>query len=104
VDPALKEYIVAVVQATRANPDCRIGASPRASLQLVRLARAYAVVQERDYVIPDDIQALAYPTLGHRVLLSTQAQLAHKPIADVIAASLATVPVPGRRREAATRP
>jgi len=103
VDPALKAYIVALVQATRANPDCRIGASPRAGLQLVRLARAYAVIQGRDYVIPDDIQTLAYPTLGHRVLLSTQAQLARKPVADVIAASLAAVPVPGRRRESPAR-
>jgi len=100
-DPALKAYIVAIVKATRDNPDCRIGASPRAGLQLLRMSRAYAVVQGRDYVIPDDIQALAYPALGHRVLLSTQAQLARKPIADVIAASLATVPVPGRRQDAA---
>ena len=97
-DPAIKAYIVQIVGATRNTPDCRIGASPRASLQLLRLSRAYAVVQGRDYVTPDDIQALAVPTLGHRVQLSTQAQVARRPVADVIQTVVASVPVPGRRR------
>ena len=102
-DPAIKAYVVEIVNATRTSPDCRVGASPRASLQLMRLSRAYAVVQGRDYVIPDDVQALAVPALGHRVLLSTQAQLARRPVADVIAACVASVPLPGRRRSAAPR-
>ena len=99
-DPAIKAYIVAIVNATRTSAECRVGASPRATLQLMRLSRALAVVRGRDYVIPDDVQALAEPALGHRVLLSTQAQLARRPIADVIATCVASVPLPGRRRSA----
>jgi MoxR-like ATPase len=98
VDPALKRYLVAIVAATRHSPDCRVGASPRASLQLLRLARACAVVRGRNYVTPDDIQTLAYPTLGHRILLSAEAQLARKPLHQVIAEAVAAVPVPGRRQ------
>ena len=99
-DPAIKSYVVEIVNATRNSPDCRVGASPRASLQLMRLARALAVVQGRDYVIPDDVHLLAGPALGHRILLSTQAQLARRPVADIIAACVASVPLPGRRRAA----
>ncbi|MDR1768985.1 MAG: MoxR family ATPase [Propionibacteriaceae bacterium] len=98
VDPAIKRYLVRIVDATRHSPDCRVGASPRASLQLLRLARARAIVHGRDYVIPDDIQALAQPTLAHRIVLNTEAQLARKPAHDVVADAVAGVAVPGRRR------
>ncbi|MDR1790411.1 MAG: MoxR family ATPase [Propionibacteriaceae bacterium] len=97
VDPAVKRYLVEVIEATRASQWCKIGASPRASLQLLRLARAWAVLSGRDYVIPDDIQRLAFPALGHRVMLSAEAQLARHSVSDIIAEAVATVPVPGRR-------
>jgi MoxR-like ATPase len=98
VDPSLKRYLVSIVAQTRKSPDCRVGASPRSSLQLLRLVRACAVVRGRNYVTPDDIQMLAYPVLGHRVLLSAEAQLAHKTPRTVISQALAAVPVPGRRQ------
>jgi MoxR-like ATPase len=96
IDPQLKRYLVSIVDATRSSADCRVGASPRASLQLLRLARAYAIVQGREYVTPDDIQVLAYPTLSHRILLSSEAQLARTTLRQVIAKAVAAVPVPGR--------
>jgi MoxR-like ATPase len=96
VAPAVKAYLVAVVTATRTSRDLRLGASPRASLQLLRAVRAYAALQGRDYVTPDDVQALAVPVLAHRVLLSTEAQLARRSAEDVIARALAEVRVPDR--------
>ena len=75
VAPAVKHYLVTMVGATRTSRDLRLGASPRASLQLLRAVRAYAALQGRDYVTPDDVQALAVPVLAHRVLLSAEAQL-----------------------------
>ena len=83
--PAVKHYLVSVVGATRTSRDLRLGASPRASLQLLRAVRAYAALQGRDYVTPDDVQALAVPVLAHRVLLSSEAQLARRSAEDVIA-------------------
>jgi MoxR-like ATPase len=63
----IRRYVVDLVTATRTHPDLRLGASPRATLQLVRAARAYAALDGRDYVIPDDVQALATPVLAHRL-------------------------------------
>jgi len=96
VAPAVKAYLVSVVTATRTSRDLRLGASPRASLQLLRAVRAYAALQGRDYVTPDDVQALAVPVLAHRVLLSTEAQLARRSAEDVIARAVAEVRVPDR--------
>jgi MoxR-like ATPase len=98
IDPVLKRYLVQIVAQTRNSPDCRVGASPRASLQLLRLARAHAVVSGRDYVNPDDIRTLAVPALSHRILLSADAQLSRTSVRQVIAQAVATVPVPGRRQ------
>jgi MoxR-like ATPase len=63
----IRRYVVDLVTATRTHPDLGLGASPRATLQLVRAARAYAALDGRDYVIPDDVQALATPVLAHRL-------------------------------------
>lgn len=94
---AVKEYVVAVAAATREHPDLRLGASPRASLHLLRAARAAAALAGRDHVLPDDVQQLAVAVLAHRVLLSPDAQLARRGVADVVHDVLSRVPVPGGR-------
>lgn len=97
--PALRQYIVDVVRATRARPELRLGASPRAGLHLLRAARARAVVRGRDHVLPDDVQALATSVLEHRILLSPEGRLAGHSPADVVVEVMATtrVPAPVRR-------
>jgi len=97
VAPAVKDYIVAVVAATRSSNDLRLGASPRASLQMLRAVRAQAALQGRDYAIPDDVQSLAKVVLGHRVLPSVQAQLAGRTVDEIIDAAVAQVAIPDRR-------
>ncbi|MGB7964145.1 MAG: MoxR family ATPase [Propionicimonas sp.] len=97
VHRAVKDYLVAIVHETRAVGDIRLGASPRASLQLLRVAKAQAAIGGRNYVTPDDIQALAVPTLAHRVLLSHEAQLGRRQVTEVIRGIVADVPVPQRR-------
>jgi MoxR-like ATPase len=96
VAPAVKHYLVSVVGATRTSRDLRLGASPRASLQLLRAVRAYAALQGRDYVTPDDVQTLAVPVLAHRVLLSAEAQLSRRSAEEIIGRALAEVRVPDR--------
>ena len=90
---AVKHYVVAVVGATRSHPDVYLGASPRGSLALARAAQAYAAVRGRDYVVPDDVKALAGPTLAHRLILQPQARLKDLAQTTVIAEVLASVPV-----------
>lgn len=94
VASTVKGYIVDVVDATRSTTDLRLGASPRAGLHLLRAARVRAAMHERDYVIPDDVQALLVPVLSHRVLLTSQARLAGRKPADVVLAAAGTIPVP----------
>ncbi|RCK70612.1 AAA family ATPase [Desertihabitans brevis] len=96
VAPAVKEYVVGVVNATRHSRDLRLGASPRSSLSLLRAARAQAALARRDYVTPDDISSLAVPVLAHRVLPSTEAQLARRSAAEIITAAVHTVAIPER--------
>ena len=96
VHGAIKDYLVAVLDATRKSPDVRLGGSPRAGLQLLRAAKARAVLQGRHYVIPDDVQALAVPALAHRILLSPAAQLARRGVDEVVRAAVASVPIPDR--------
>ncbi|HEX4744917.1 MAG TPA: MoxR family ATPase [Candidatus Limnocylindria bacterium] len=91
--PAVKSYLVSVVTATRSHPDVYLGASPRGSLALARAAQAYAALNGRDYVLPDDVKALAAPTLGHRLILQPQARLKDLAATTVIAEVLASVPV-----------
>ncbi len=98
VHPAVKEYLVAIANQTRTLPQARLGASPRAGLQLLRAAKARAAMDGRAYVIPDDIADLAVPVLAHRVLLNTQAQLAGQSAADLVHQAVRSVPVPTGRR------
>jgi MoxR-like ATPase len=94
VADAVRGYAVDLVTATRQHPDLRLGASPRATLHLLRAGRAVAALDERDYVLPDDLQALVEPVLAHRLLLSADAQIARRPVTAVLADILAAVPVP----------
>ncbi|WP_129336851.1 AAA family ATPase [Cellulomonas endophytica] len=92
--PAVKRYVVDLVSATRDDPGLRLGASPRASVQLLRAAKALAAIAGRDHVLPDDVQELAEPVLAHRLLPSTQARLSGRDTSDVVRSLLASVPVP----------
>jgi len=97
VDDLIKEYIVSLVTATRRHPDVYLGASPRASLALYKTGRARAAVLGRDYVIPDDIKALAEPTLAHRLIISPSARIKNVDPRAVVEETLNSVPVPGAR-------
>jgi MoxR-like ATPase len=89
----LRRYVVSLVEATRRSPDLRLGASPRAGLQLLRAARATAALAGRDHVLPDEVQAMAVPVLAHRLLLTPDAALARRDTQRVVTDLLATVPV-----------
>ena len=95
VAPPLRHYIVELSEATRDNSDVYLGASPRASLYLMRSARALAATRGRDYVVPDDIQELVVPVLAHRILLSPEAQMRGASAEDVLRAVMdrTTIPV-----------
>ncbi|MCR4407556.1 MAG: MoxR family ATPase [Anaerolineae bacterium] len=97
IDALVKEYIVAIVNATRKHPDIYLGASPRGSLALYKTSQVLAAVQGRDYVIPDDIKALAQPTLAHRLIVSPSARIKDVDPRVVIEDVLNSVPVPGAR-------
>jgi MoxR-like ATPase len=94
VADSVRRYAVDIVTATREHPDLRLGASPRATLHLLRAGRAVAALDERDYVLPDDLQALAEPVLAHRLLLSADAQIARRNAPAVVADIVASIPVP----------
>ncbi len=94
VSPDLLEYVVAIIQATRSHAQIQVGASPRGGLALVQLARAQAVLESRDYVIPDDIKRIAVPALAHRITLRPELWVRQVSSDDVVAAVLDTVPVP----------
>jgi MoxR-like ATPase len=97
VSDAVRRYVVALVEASRRSPHLRLGASPRAGLQLLRAARASAALAGRDHVLPDDVQMMAAPVLAHRLLLTAEAALGHRSAEQVVADLLSTVPVPRGR-------
>src|SRR5690606_1869254 len=85
VSSAVEQYAVAIAQATRTDRDVRLGASPRATLQLVRAAKARAAIDARDYVLPDDIDALVLPVFGHRVIANRRIGSAQGgPVAEIL--------------------
>ncbi|SDS74011.1 MoxR-like ATPase [Jiangella sp. DSM 45060] len=92
-DP-IKEYAVALTTATRTSPDLRLGASPRATLHLIRAAKAWAGLEGREYVLPDDIQALAAPVLGHRLLPTAEAQIGRRDAGSIVADLIQRIPQP----------
>jgi MoxR-like ATPase len=97
VSEAVRRYVVALVEASRRSAHLRLGASPRAGLQLLRAARASAALSGRDHVLPDDVQLLAGPVLAHRLLLTADAALGRRSAEQVVTELLSTVPVPRGR-------
>jgi MoxR-like ATPase len=93
VDPSISDYIVRLVGATRTHPDVYLGASPRGSLALYRAGQAFAALTGRDYVIPDDVKALAEPALAHRVMLKTSASIRGLDARGIVSELLANVPL-----------
>jgi MoxR-like ATPase len=87
VSPAVEDYAVALAHATRSHPDLRLGASPRATLQLVRAAKVWAALDGRAFVIPDDVSALLAPVFAHR-LIPSRAAAGGRPSIEVIATAL----------------
>jgi MoxR-like ATPase len=104
-DP-IKQYAVNLVNATRESPELRLGASPRATLQLLRTARAVAALEGRDYVLPDDLQALAVPVLAHRIIPTAESQLSRRTTDAVVADLVHRMPLPTDRQRSPydTRP
>jgi MoxR-like ATPase len=97
VSEPVKEYLVDTVEATRADPDLLLGASPRATLFLQRGARTRAAVEGRHYVTPDDVKALMLPVLTHRLILRPEAQMRGATLGDIVRGIAEGVPVPGTR-------
>ena len=97
VDPQMQRYIVHIVGLTRDHPDVYLGASPRGSLALMRASQARAMLAARDYVIPDDVKALASAALAHRLIMSPEARMRNATAQAVIASVVQEVPVPGSR-------
>ncbi len=97
VDVLIQQYVVQLVDATRKHDAVYLGASPRGSLALQRLGQARALLDGRDYVLPDDVKALAYPALGHRLILKAQARVKDLTSAQVVEDCIQRLPVPGIR-------
>ena len=94
VAPPLAEYAVAIARATRDSPQLAVGASPRGSLALMKLARARAAYLGRDFVTPDDIKAVSIPALAHRLTLAPELWVQRIDPAEAVRAAVASVPVP----------
>jgi MoxR-like ATPase len=90
----VKRYAIDIVTATRQAPELRLGASPRATLHLLRSARASAALDDREFVLPDDIQDLAVPVLAHRILPTAESQIARRTTEQVVADVVTRVPLP----------
>jgi len=95
VAPAVKSYLVELTRRTREYPEVYLGASPRGSLTLYRAGQARAAMDGRDFVLPDDVKALAEAALGHRVILGPSARLRDLNTTQVVEELLSSVPVPG---------
>jgi MoxR-like ATPase len=95
VAPSVKNYIVDLVEGTRSHPDILLGASPRSALFIQRVARVWAAASGRDYVMPDDVKALARAVLSHRMALRPEAVIRGTGMDEVIRATLGTLRVPG---------
>ncbi len=95
----MQQYAVALATATRRSPEVRLGASPRATVHLVRAAKAWAAMQGREYVLPDDLRELAPQVLPHRLLPTMEATMSGRTTTAVVQHVLATVPVPPPRRD-----
>ncbi|HUS93623.1 MAG TPA: MoxR family ATPase [Patescibacteria group bacterium] len=95
IDPLVKEYIVEIVRRSRIHPDVYLGASTRGALAIYRLCQARAGLFGRDYVLPDDVKALAEPALGHRIIVGPAARIKDIEPAAIVQDILDNLPVPG---------
>lgn len=91
----VKRYVVDIIRATRDNQDVYLGSSPRGSLSLFKAAQIFAAMNQRDYVIPDDVKYLAEPVLSHRIILNPTARLKHITSATLLHELMLQIPVPG---------
>jgi MoxR-like ATPase len=96
VSASIRQYIIDLVNATRVSAELRLGASPRAALHLLRASRAHAALDERDFVIPDDVQTLAVPVLAHRLLPSAEAMVGREMPDQVLSGIVQRLPLPSR--------
>ncbi len=94
VEDTVRDYVLKVARATRKHAEIQLGASPRATLSLFQAAQAWAAIQGRDYVLPDDVKQLAPHVLTHRMMISPQAQLRGRQPDELVAGIVETVPVP----------
>jgi MoxR-like ATPase len=99
VSPAVEEYAVGLARATRAHPEIRLGASPRATLQLVRAAKVWAALDGREFVIPDDVATLIEPVFAHRMIAArgssaTRGRSAADAVSTVLRSIVSAVRVP----------
>ncbi|WP_233275770.1 AAA family ATPase [Salibacterium aidingense] len=100
VDDAVKQYIISIVNETRTHRDVQLGVSPRGSIALMKASQAYAFLQGREYVIPDDVKHLSPVTLSHRIILRSDLQMVEKDGEDVIREIVSTLRVPLSNKEA----
>ena len=94
VEETVRDYIVRIARATRQNSDVQLGASPRATMALYSASQAWAAIQGRDFVLPDDIKHIAPSVMCHRMMISPQAQLRGRNAAELVSDIVAAVPVP----------
>lgn len=94
ISDAVGDYLVTIVRKTREHPDVFLGASPRATMALASAAKAYALVEQRDYAIPDDVKQLAPYVLGHRMILNSEARMAGASVQTVLQSVFQQVKVP----------
>jgi MoxR-like ATPase len=94
VEEALNRYVVAILRHTRANDRIALGGSPRSGIALLSLAKARALVERRDFVVPDDVRALAVSVLAHRLILAPEARATGVTVEEVVVDALAATPAP----------
>jgi MoxR-like ATPase len=94
VEESLNRYIVALLRHTRSDPRLYLGASPRAGIALLRVAKARALMEGRDYVSPDDVKAVVAPVLGHRLILAPEARSSGLDAAAIAVDTVVHTPVP----------
>jgi len=94
VDPSINDYIVAIVRLTREDPDVALGGSPRTTLCLYRAAQAWALYNERDYVLPDDVIKMAVPVIEHRLVLKREAKMRNVAAQDIVRRIVSGIDVP----------
>ena len=94
VEETVRDYMVRIARATRSNPDIQLGASPRATMALYQVAQAWAAIEGRDFVLPDDIKTIAPSVLCHRLIIAPQAQLRGRNASELVGDIVSAVPVP----------